>query len=143
MSNPQKLDDDEAVFGPTAADQPPAEPSEAAALVQQVRHALSRQAEPMRYAALDYPVTAVPMARALEVLDGIEKSLAPAPQPAADTDTEVQWGVRGMVAGRVVIEGPMSKFQAEGHLGERGASTFRTSAVVSRTATYTLWEDAT
>lgn len=64
-------------------------------------------------------------------------------QPAADTKTEVQWGVRGMVAGQVVIEGPMSKFQADGHLGERGASTFRTSAVVSRTATYTRWEDAT
>lgn len=68
--------------------------------------------------------------------------IAPAPQPAADNETEVQWGVRGMVAGQAVIEGPMSKFQAEGHLGERGASTFRTSAVVRRTATYTPWEEA-
>lgn len=64
----------------------------------------------------------------------IIQSLAPAPQPAADTETEVQWGVRSDETGEVVKGWHDSALR---HVTRTGEGT-----LMKRTVTTTRWEEA-
>lgn len=64
--------------------------------------------------------------------------LAPAPQPAADTETEVQWGVRRPNGTHFKAS---SRDGADRVIAGRGDGT-RVRRVATKTATYTSWEEA-
>lgn len=74
--------------------------------------------------------------RCAEAPAGHEYTLAPAPQPAVDTETEVQWGVR-------FDDGEEEGLASEQHANSTAAA-HEGSARIRRTATttYTPWEEA-
>lgn len=56
--------------------------------------------------------------------------------------TDLEWGVRGAVLGHPLVEGPLSREQAEGLLnGPRGAEPFVPARLVSRLRGATPWQD--
>jgi len=65
--------------------------------------------------------------------------LAPAPQPAADTETEVQWGVRYPSDH---IDEASSEEAARDRVYGHARDGFIGLVAVKRTATYTPWEEA-
>lgn len=131
-----------AVFEP-AADQPTTEPS---AMDLLVKHALlwaEHWKESIKPDYSEQMTTAEVDERDQEVRDVaalIERGLlAPAPQPGADTETEVQWGVRGSLGDQSdeVVKG--QEDSARRYVKRTGEGTVMTRI---KTTTYTPWEEA-
>lgn len=120
-----KIDHD--AVPPTAADQPATEPSAREVVESEVWAWLNRHDAPWSPSRL----------KVLDLTDAIEKALASAPQPAADTETEVQWGVRE----RPLVHG-VTLLSTEDDA--RGLARRDHGVVVTRTVTTTTtpWEEA-
>lgn len=117
----------------TAADQPTTEPSE---------HERRREVTDALYDVLDQfgPIDlGYDDTRALaERLTTALTALAPAPQPAADTETEVQWGVRRPNGTHFKAS---SRDGANRVIAGRGNGA-RVRRIATKTTTYTPWEEA-
>lgn len=81
--------------------------------------------------AIRIPRDAVPL-----LIEQLTAALAPAPHPAADTETEVQWGVRSETG----VRGVVSRAQDEG--AARSVALMFGATPVRRTVTKTRWESA-
>lgn len=129
---------------PTAADQPTTEPSEVETAESDVRKAVDRAVgevlfnvsnDPRKAQGLLLGVDTGPLRE--KVVDAVLAVLAPAPQPAADTEIQVQWGVRYRT-GRV--KELSSESAARDHAKAVAAVGFTDPTVVKQRRT--PWEEA-